>query len=326
MEKEVKKSRSSKIKKILHIVTNYSAIVWAVCVIVVIAILAVSSKFMTYDPDFSPGDPENGYLLPMLSFFFVGFGAFGLMFVSGIASRIIKGEKPEFKAPFGLSIKKIFLGMGVLAFGLFAFFFAFRQANMSKYQSDSVTQIPTYTGQDIFDAVNVYRKQNGVQEIKLDQALCNNLVSRWQTLSKPDTFGHHGLYEWYDQYVAPYGNYRIYEDFAGGNTPQEVIKSWEGSPGHRLSILEPKATVGCSYAHGGFAVIELGYKQSYAQKTTSYNQTPSRTGKIISYHEWCSNKDISIYENELITKKSSDGNTYTMTQGDWECYENFLKK
>ena len=34
---------------------------------------------------------------------------------------------------------------------------------------------------------------------------------------------------------------------------------------------------------------------------------------------------IFIYENELITKKSSDGNIYTMTQGDWDCYENFLK-
>jgi len=51
---------------------------------------------------------------------------------------------------------------------------------------------------------------------------------------------------------------------------------------------------------------------------------PSRTGAIISYHEYCTNKDISIYQNELITKKSSDGKTYSMTQGDWNCYEKYL--
>ncbi len=59
------------------------------------------------------------------------------------------------------------------------------------------------------------------------------------------------------------------------------------------------------------------------QKTTT-SITPSRTGAIITYHEWCSNKDISIYQNELITKKSSDGKTYSMTQGDWDCYEKYL--
>ncbi len=48
----------------------------------------------------------------------------------------------------------------------------------------------------------------------------------------------------------------------------------------------------------------------------------SRTGRIISYHEYCSNKDISVYQNELLAKVSPhDGKTYTMTQGDWDCYD-----
>lgn len=59
------------------------------------------------------------------------------------------------------------------------------------------------------------------------------------------------------------------------------------------------------------------------QKTTTTG-IPSRTGAIITYHEWCTQKDISVYQNELITKKSSDGKNYSMTQKDWGCYEKYL--
>lgn len=199
----------------------------------------------------------------------------------------------------------------------------------STYEQDLAQQaIPTFTGQELFDAVNVYRKEKGVKELKLENALCSNLAQRYFDIKKglDEGVAHKGFDEWYQKYVEPYGNYIISEDFAWGNTPQEVIKAWEGSPGHRLSILDPQNTLGCSYAADGYGIIVLGYKQAYtAQQTNSQNQVPSRTGRIITYHEWCTNKDISIYENELITKKSSDGNIYTMTQGDWDCYENYLR-
>jgi len=330
MEKlENKKSKTSKTKRVLHAVTNYLAIIWAICVVGVVTILAVASKFMTKDPDFSPGDAENVYLLPMLSLFFLGLGAFGLMIVSGIASIIIKGEKSDFKPPFSLSIKRVFLVVGVLFIGVFASLFAFRQAGAGTYQPDSVATIPTFTGQELFDAVNVYRNEKGVKELKLDPNLCANLAQRYFDIKKglDEGIAHKNFDEWVEKYIEPLGGYYVGEDFAWGSTPQEVIKIWEGSPGHRLSILDPNNTLGCTYAAEGYAVIILGYRQNYTtQRTISQNETPSRTGKIISYHEWCTNKDISIYENELITKKSSDGNIYTMTQGDWDCYENYIKK
>lgn len=186
----------------------------------------------------------------------------------------------------------------------------------------------TFTGQELFDAVNEYRKQNGIEELKLDPNLCGNLAQRYFDIKKglDEGIAHKNFEEWVKKYIEPLGGYYVGEDFAWGNTPQEVIKAWEGSPGHRLSILDSKNTLGCSYAAEGYGIIVLGYRQNYvAQKLTSQNQTPSRTGQIIPYHEWCTNKDISIYENELITKASSDGDIYTMTQGDWDCYENYLK-
>ncbi len=161
----------------------------------------------------------------------------------------------------------------------------------------------------------------------LDQKLCNNLAQRYYDIKKglDEGVAHQGLDDWFKKYVAPFGNYSIQEDFTWAISPQEAIKAWEGSPGHRLSILDPKNRVGCSYAAEGYAIIILGYKLANTQQEVSQNQNPSRTGRIISYHEWCANKDISIYENELITMKSSDGKIYSMTQGDWDCYEKYLK-
>lgn len=194
--------------------------------------------------------------------------------------------------------------------------------NQAVVQQQSDT--PTFTGQEVFDAVNSYRKENGVAELKLEQALCNNLAQRYLDIQSgtKENIAHKGFDEWYEKFAKPYGYY-VGENFGCGQTSQDIIKGWDGSPGHRLLILDPKNKLGCAYAAEGCAVIILGYKQSYTGQ--SQNQTPSRTGKIISYHEWCTGKDISIYENELITKKSSDGNIYTMPQGDWDCYENYLK-
>lgn len=49
----------------------------------------------------------------------------------------------------------------------------------------------------------------------------------------------------------------------------------------------------------------------------------SRTGRIVKYKEYCKGgQEISVYENELITKKASDGNSYSMTKADWDCYSN----
>lgn len=188
--------------------------------------------------------------------------------------------------------------------------------------------VPTFTGQELFDAVNSYRKEQGLSAVKLDKILCNNIAQRYLNLKSgiEENVAHKGLDEWVEKYVQPYGDYQLDENYAWGQTPESVIKQWEGSPSHRLSILDPESEIGCAYAAEGHAVIILGQKVSYGtQSQNTRNQIPSRTGEIISYHEWCTGEDISIYENELITKKSSDGNIYTMTQGDWDCYENYLK-
>lgn len=118
---------------------------------------------------------------------------------------------------------------------------------------------PNFTGQDLLDAVNKYRKENGLSELTLNKTLCNNLAQRYLDIRAGLKEGivHKGFDDWYEKYIKPYGYY-VEEDFAYGNTPNEIIKAWSGSPGHRLSILDKTLRFTCTYASEGYGVIVLG--------------------------------------------------------------------
>lgn len=252
--------KREKLKKILKIIANYSAIVWAIGVVGVIGIITIASRFLTHDPDFSPGDPENKYLLPMLSFFFIGGIAFGLMLISGIGSLFIK-EKVDFKPPFGLSIKKVSLFTGVLLIATFVFLFGFRQANLGKYKPDT----GNFTGQQLFDAVNEYRQKNGLKPLTLNMYICDDLVQRYLDLTNPDATyaGHEGFERWVEknkESFKPQGIGLMAELYIKDTTsPQAAIDWWNGSPGHKLVLLGD-FNVGCAYADKGTGVVVVGNK------------------------------------------------------------------
>lgn len=256
---EAKEEKKLRIKKILKAVANYSAIVWAIGVVGVIAILAVATKFLTHDPDFSPGDPEYIYLLPMLSFLFVGGAAFGLMLLTGIGSLFIKG-KEDFKPPLGISIKKVILVVVLLFAGAFAVFFGFSQANRGLYK----TPTGNFTGQQTFDAVNEYRQKNGLKPLALNMYFCDDLVQRYLDLTNPDATyaGHAGFERWIEKNKESFAGIAPIAELYMKNTtsPQAAIDWWNGSPSHRLVLLGD-FNVGCAYADKGTAVVMVGKKQ-----------------------------------------------------------------
>jgi len=122
---------------------------------------------------------------------------------------------------------------------------------------------PSFTGQEVFDAVNKYRKENGVSELKLDEVLCNNIAQRYLDIKagEKENIAHKGFDEWYKKYAEPYG-YAASEDYACGQNPEDIINAWNGSPSHKLSILNEKNKLACAYAFSGCAVLILGYKNS----------------------------------------------------------------
>lgn len=241
-------------KRKLLLISNYAAIIWVVCVVVVIGIIAIASKFATYDPNFSTGEAEHIYLLPMLSFFFLGITSFGIMLLSGLLSVFKKKEEAQYKAPLGLSFRKLFIVAGVIFFGLFSFLFAMRQSNISNPGGK-------YTGQEVFDAINSFREKNGKQPLIIEPALCDNLVQRYLDIKNPDKQyeGHTGFVRWVE--TEGLNDYVLAEVYVKDTiTPQDAINFWNGSPGHRTAVLGDYR-LGCAYANEGIAVVILGDKK-----------------------------------------------------------------
>lgn len=153
----------------------------------------------------------------------------------------------------------------ILAIGL-VFAFAQVTANISEKripkQSIPTSQVTpsTFTGQDVWDAVNKYRVENNLKEVMLDDRYCNNLAQRWMDINKglDEGTAHAKFEEWVHKNIPQ--DYYVAEDWAVGTTVQEIMDSWVGSPGHRLSLLDPKIEFGCSYVNANSVVIELGYK------------------------------------------------------------------
>lgn len=141
----------------------------------------------------------------------------------------------------------------------------FKTKNTPQTQTNQIKP-PSFTGQEIFDAINKYRKENNVPELKLDEILCNNIAQRYLDIKsgEKENISHKGFDEWYKKYAEPYG-YNVSENYACGQTPEDIIKAWSSSPSHNLPILDKKNKLACTYAAEGCAVILLGYKTSSPQ-------------------------------------------------------------
>lgn len=229
-------------------INNYSAILWALSCYSFAGFIIFITKGMTHDPNFS-GGAETPWLFPMLAIIGLGLISFGVMILSWIA-LLLKKDKVDYKAPFGLTSVKV--GLSVLLLGIIVAVFAYGYRNANEGYTKA-----TYTGQQLFDAVNEYRAANGKQQLVLDQYICDNLVDRYLKVNSGDV-GHEGFVEWaktegIDEKFAPIAELYI-KDTA---TTQDAIDFWNGSPGHRLSALGD-FTVGCAYANEGTGVLVLG--------------------------------------------------------------------
>lgn len=243
-------------KKLLRYLPNYSSIIWAISVLGTIIIIAVATKLGTHDPDLSPEDPENIYLLPMLTFFFIGLVAFFVMIVSRISQSFLKEKYSQ--APFGISIKHSVVFVIFFLFGAVSFLFGMRQANVGQYAEEINV---TVTGQEIFDAINKYRQSNGLALITLEDRLCDNLVQRYLDMTNPDNkyVGHAGFERWAEK--EGLNDYELAEVYVSGiRSGAEAINFWKGSPGHN-SALVGNYKLGCAYANQGIAVAVFGNKK-----------------------------------------------------------------
>ncbi len=106
------------------------------------------------------------------------------------------------------------------------------------------------TGYDVLNELNDYRHELDLPDFELYQPLCNNIASRWQSYKANNS--HKGLQEFVDSYMS---GLSVYEILTSGNTAQETVQNWKGSPSHDLGIRTYSKI--CVYSDDGLSVALL---------------------------------------------------------------------
>ena len=129
------------------------------------------------------------------------------------------------------------------------------------YPGDKIT-IPSYDKnviayeKEVVRLVNEIRRENGLNELTYDWELSRVARFKSQDMKDNSYFSHNSpKYGTPFQMMKNFGiNYRsAAENIAKGYaTPQDVVKGWMNSPGHRQNILNPKFThIGVGYVPEG---------------------------------------------------------------------------
>src|SRR4030042_5090792 len=212
--------------KFLSKTNAFSSYLWLISVVVFVYIVFASTKGCTHDPCYGEGCLEHSYLLPMLTALFIGCLFFGLTICSGILRIIFKAEKWK---PF-LNINSWKVGTFTVFILILVGVYLFASTR------NSVMTGGTYSGQDLFNAVNVHRQSKSLGTLTLGEGLCDNLVSRWKAVKEGKQ--HEGFEEWVKQerIQENYGYKQIVELYIVANTPAEAISFWESSPGNEVEL------------------------------------------------------------------------------------------
>ena len=118
---------------------------------------------------------------------------------------------------------------------------------------------------EVLRLVNIERANVGVAPLVLDEALCNAANMRAIEMDCTGVFGHkrpndHSCFEVYDICNVEWWNACGENIAAGQATPEDVMKSWLGSAGHKANILSPEYTkMGLGYSNSGCGAGEYSY-------------------------------------------------------------------
>ena len=119
------------------------------------------------------------------------------------------------------------------------------------------TDIPSAYANEGLRLVNIERTNVGVAPLVLDEALCNAANMRAIEMDCTGVFGHkrpndHSCFEVYDICNVECQNACGENIAAGQATPEDVMKSWLSSAGHKANILSPEYTkMGLGYSNSG---------------------------------------------------------------------------
>lgn len=123
---------------------------------------------------------------------------------------------------------------------------------------------PTWSGPELWEAVNQRRKQNGVNPLVNEAEVCTIAAIRLnQLLELGNLDGHEGFSKLPEERpdLRPiFEKYTLTEFLvSGAQSPEEAVSSWENTLGHKKLLTGGEYVWGCIYAQAGFAVAITAY-------------------------------------------------------------------
>ncbi len=123
-----------------------------------------------------------------------------------------------------------------------------------------------YTGEDLMQAVNKYRREHGVPELQLHSGLCQLASLRLgELINLGDLDNHVGFENYFNEHeisdLSGQALTNVAENLASGyDTAWDAVMGWDSSPPHRRFLLaDGSFKYGCGAANLGFAVLEGGF-------------------------------------------------------------------
>ncbi|OGY08194.1 MAG: hypothetical protein A2700_00345 [Candidatus Blackburnbacteria bacterium RIFCSPHIGHO2_01_FULL_44_64] len=121
---------------------------------------------------------------------------------------------------------------------------------------------PTFTGPELWEAINKARVQHGVNSLNQRDILCTVAairLSQIRQLGKLD--GHDGFQGVYDKYKDDPTMPNNVSEFliSGYPTPDQAVAAWLDTLGHKKLITGGEYIWGCVYAQDGFGVAITGF-------------------------------------------------------------------
>lgn len=136
-----------------------------------------------------------------------------------------------------------------------------------------------YDGSELFVAVNEYRNQIGVQELRNDERLCSNLNYLWTLIREPPK-EENDLERWAASIdLLEDGTLKDYDSlgdlYGSGTQTYWLIDFWRSDEQHRKLLENPQFDVGCAYASEGTGVIVLAQSKNAENVENSSDTTIS---------------------------------------------------
>jgi uncharacterized protein YkwD len=126
--------------------------------------------------------------------------------------------------------------------------------------------VGNFTGEELMQAVNKYRREHGVPELQLHSGLCQLASRRLGELLNLGSLDNHAGFEAYfgSNEISDLSGpslTNVAENLASGYpSAWDTVMGWDSSPPHRTFLLADGAYKhGCGAANQGFAVLIGGY-------------------------------------------------------------------